>query len=92
MSARSTSIGTSNRTARLRQNSCRLCVSAAKLMVQVRRTDDVESLRFRDFAKRVQQRNRICTTRQRNSDTRTARKQSVSANGAADGIDESIGA
>ena len=65
----------------------RIGIGAAKLMVQMRRPDDPEASCVSDVAKRVQQRDRVGPARQRDSDTAAGRKQSVTADSAADGVD-----
>jgi hypothetical protein len=63
-----------------------ISVRAAKLMIQVRRAHDVKALGLGELTQRTQQRDRIGAAGQRDSHTAAARKQSVIADGATDGV------
>ena len=71
----------------------RVCIrlGAAKLMVQMCRAGNLKAFGLCDLAEREQQRDRICSARQRDNDTAAGRKQSVTADGAADGVDHAKG-
>ena len=63
-------------------------IGTAKLMVQMRRADDASAFGLGNLAKREQQRHRIGSARQRDSDTASGRKQSVTPDSATGRIDD----
>jgi hypothetical protein len=63
-------------------------IRATQEMIQVRDAGDLESLFFGNLAQQIQQRHRVGTTRKRDGHTASRGKQSVSANGTPDRIDD----
>ncbi len=86
---RSTSMGKSSFDARLpAETLVGIGIRATQEMIQVRDAGDLETLVFGNLAQQIQQRHRVGATRKRDGHTAAGGKQSVSANGAPDGIDD----